>query len=107
MTNKKSTLENYDESAMVITEADREEVVAVLKAKKSLLDKWYGVLSELQEAVEKGEDTECFFNDIQEDAGVEYAYIAGCVDEDENGISVFPDWRGQVTLYKFRDGSWG
>lgn len=99
--------ENFDESTMVITKEDREEVVAVLKAKKSLLDKWYGVLSELQEAVEKGEDTECFFNDIQEEAGDEYAYIAGCVDEDENGISVFPDWRGQVTLYKFRDGSWG
>ena len=37
-----NALEEYDEGGVIIREEDREEVIAVLEAKKSLLEKWYG-----------------------------------------------------------------
>ena len=60
-----------------------------------------------KKAVVNDEDTDSFFDGGDELVGEEYGFIVGCVDENEDGISVFPRFRGQVTLHKYDDGSWG
>lgn len=97
-----------EESVPFIKDEDKDKVIKVLEAKKALLSKWYGVMCEMQAAIEEGEDADSYFDDVQSDDDVHgHAYIIGCVDEDENGISVFPNFRGQVTLHKYTDGTWG
>ena len=98
-----------EESVPFIKDEDKDKVIKVLEVKKALLSKWYGVMCKMQAAIKKGEDADSYFDDVQSDDDDVYghAYIIGCVDEDENGISVFPNWRGQVTLHKYHDGSWG
>ena len=99
-----------EESVPFIKDEDKEKVIKVLEAKKALLSKWYSVMCKMQAAIKKGEDADSYFDDVQSDDDDDvygHAYIIGCVDEDENGISVFPNWRGQVTLHKYHDGSWG
>lgn len=92
-----------------ISAEDKDKVIKVLKAKKALLTHWIDAIDELTEAVVNDEDTDCYFDDIQidDDGRNDYAYIIGCVDEDDNGISVFPNFRGQATLHKYADGNWG
>jgi len=92
-----------------IEEKDRKKVVEVLEAKRALLFKWINAIDKLKEAVVNEEDSDRFLDDWQTDDEVThgFAYIVGCIDEDENGISVFPNYRGQVTLHKYEDGSWG
>ena len=97
--------ENYN----FINVEDRDKVINVLEAKKALLSQWIDAIDELEEAVVNNEDADSYLDDWQmDDEGkYGYAYIVGCVDEDDNGISVFPNFRGQVTLHKYEDGSWG
>ena len=93
----------------LIEEKDRENVVEVLEAKKALLFKWIDAIDKLKDAVVNEGDADRFLDDWQTDDDVThgFAYIVGCIDEDENGISVFPNYRGQVTLHKYIDGTWG
>ena len=97
------------EEEIFIGEEDRDKVINVLEAKKALLFKWIDAIDKLEEAVVNNEDADSYLDDWQLDDGgwTSYAYIIGCVDEDKNGISVFPNFRGQVTLHKYGDGSWG
>ena len=97
-----------EESVPFIKDEDKDKVIKVLEAKKALLSKWYRVMCKMQAAIEEGEDADSYFDDVQsDDEGYGHAYIIGCVDEDKNGISVFPNWRGQVTLHKYDNGNWG
>ena len=100
-----NNVESIDDK--LIREEDREKVIEVLEAKKALLNQWYKAISKLEVAIMNGEDTNRFFDGGDELRGEEYGYIIGCVDEDEDGISVFPRFRGQITLHKYADGSWG
>ena len=90
-----------------IEKKDKDKVIKVLEAKKALLFKWIDTIDELEEAIVNDEDTDSFFDGGDELVGEEYGFIVGCVDENEDGISVFPRFRGQVTLHKYDDGSWG
>lgn len=92
-----------------IREEDKEKVINVLENKKALLSQWIDSINEFEYAVEHDEDADSYLIDWQmDDEGkYGYAYIIGCADENANGISVFPNFRGQVTLHKYGDGSWG
>ena len=90
-----------------IEEKDKDKVIKVLEAKKALLFKWIDTIDELEEAVVNDEDTDSFFDGGDELVGEEYGFIVGCIDENEDGISVFPRFRGQVTLHKYDDGGRG
>ena len=90
-----------------IEKKDKVKVINVLEAKKALLLKWINTIDELEEAIVNDEDTDSFFDGGDELVGEEYGFIVGCIDENEDGISVFPRFRGQVTLHKYDDGSWG
>lgn len=98
-----------EEEYKFICEEDKEKVINVLENKKALLSQWIDTINEFEYAVEHDEDADSYLIDWQMDDEDKYgyAYIIGCVDENANGISVFPKFRGQITLHKYADGSWG